>query len=159
MAITSADPTRLLVSTDPTATGTGSIVIEAVAGSRRVPTFYMQALDDSGTVEMTASAPAFATTTSTITLTPSGIAFRTGNFTSTTLSANSNVQLESLQLNPTTLNRTVRQSVRGGITVEIEVESSVPGVGTIVTPVVFSGVTIKHTTRGGHDHESSGVQR
>src|SRR5258708_1638352 len=57
--LTSSDPKRLLLSTSAEKAGSASIVMNIRAGSRFSIEFFVQALAASGTVNFTASAPAF----------------------------------------------------------------------------------------------------
>ncbi|MCI0438824.1 MAG: carboxypeptidase regulatory-like domain-containing protein [Chloroflexi bacterium] len=137
--ITSADPSRLLLSTSASVQGAGSITIQVGAGNTFISTFYLQALADSGSVEITTSAPGYATDTSTITLTPSGFSILTGSFSTTTFAANSNVTVRATSLTPGTLAISSEQDVRGGLSVQIALESLDTSVGTISSPVTING--------------------
>ena len=68
--LTSSDPSRLVLSTSPTVLGTQSVTLGA---SRTV---YMQALEDSGEVTLTATAPGYDSATAKVYLQPSYFAFR-----------------------------------------------------------------------------------
>ena len=72
VTVTSNDPSRLLLSTDPTAAGARSISLSVAGGGRATPTFYVQALGSSGNATYTASAPGFGNATQTVTLASSG---------------------------------------------------------------------------------------
>ncbi len=56
VTLTSTDPSRLLVSADPTQLGTASATVAYSDGSK----LTLQALDDHGAVTLTASIPNFA---------------------------------------------------------------------------------------------------
>jgi hypothetical protein len=108
------------------------------AGSSNIPAFYIQALDKSGTVNITASAPGYANGTSTITMVPSGFYIYSNSFNTTTFSANTSVQIRSARLNPTTLNVATYQHLRGGLTVSVDLTNSDDIVGTLaINPLVF----------------------
>ncbi len=142
VTITSADPSRLLVSNNANTAGAVSTMVTVNAGSTSLPTFYVQALDDAGTVDITATAPGYGPGTATITLQPSGfIIWTPGSFNTTTFAAPTTVQLRSVRLNPTTLNYVTDQPVRAGIApVGVDVLSSDTNVGVMTTsPVVFNG--------------------
>jgi hypothetical protein len=64
VTLTSADPTRLLISTSATLPGQASATL---SGTSNV-SFYLQALENSGTVAVTATAPGFASAMATVTL-------------------------------------------------------------------------------------------
>jgi hypothetical protein len=140
VTITSGDPTRVLLSTSATAVGSASIVQTVPAGSTSVPSFFVQSLAGVGTVQLTASAPGYSDGTATITLNPSGfVIISPGNFTTTTLSTNTTIDVRSGRLSPGTLTFVTAQALRGGLTVSVPVTSSNTNVGTItVSPVVFN---------------------
>jgi hypothetical protein len=142
LTITSADPSRVLLSTNAATVGSASITLQVNAGSRNIPTFYIQALAGSGTVQIIASAPGYATDTSTITLKPSGFYIPRGDFTTNTFAANSDlyIQVACLDSNLNVVTYQYQEAVRGGLTVNVPVTSSNTTVGTITTsPVVFTG--------------------
>ena len=141
VTITSSDPSRLLLAPDSTTAGTPSITRTVNAGTSGVGSFFLQALDDTGTVEFTSSAPGYASDTSTVTLTPSGIDINSpGSFTTTSFSGNTNIQLCAWRLDPTTLVRQASQQVRGGFSVDTLIETDDPDVGVMTnSPVTLSG--------------------
>ncbi|HTO10691.1 MAG TPA: hypothetical protein VMQ51_03905, partial [Candidatus Binatia bacterium] len=83
----------------------------------------------------------------TVTAQPSGFILNTSSFTTTAGAANSIVQVASVRLDPTTLNSSQTQEVRGGATIMVPVTSSDPTVGTITTsPLTFpAGVSTVNT--------------
>ena len=93
--ITSNDPSRLLLSADPTPAGAASIQFVIPGGNRTTPMFYVQALAGSGNASYTASASGFGNVTQTLTLAPSGFVisgpFGFGNLPTTIGAANSNI--------------------------------------------------------------------
>jgi hypothetical protein len=72
VTLTSSDPKRLMLSAKETEAGSGSITLTIPAGGGQA-TYYLQALQDSGTVTYSASAPGYRTRTATVTLAPSGL--------------------------------------------------------------------------------------
>ena len=141
VTITSLDP-NVLLATSATAVGGSTITLSVAAATSNLPAFYVQALADSGTVEIVASAPGYAPDTSTITLAPSGFVISSpGNFTTTTLSPSTAIQVTSGRLNPIFLTFAGGQPIRAGLlSVNVAVTSSDPTVGTItVSPLTFSG--------------------
>jgi hypothetical protein len=72
VTLTSADPTRLLLSASQTEPGSKSIEIKIPAESINA-VYFLQALGDSGEVEYTATAPGFRSRTGVVKLAPSGI--------------------------------------------------------------------------------------
>lgn len=175
VTITSAEPARLLVAPDSTTPGGASINLFVGAGQSAVPTFWVQAIDNTGTVDVIASAPGYANATAAMTLTPSGFAiFTPAMINTSTFAAPTNVQLRPYRLEPATLNRVGSQRLRPGVTVGVDVTSSNTNVGTItVSPVVFTGgdlqlftafdplisgsTTIDVVTPAGFDTPSSGT--
>jgi hypothetical protein len=139
VTITSLNPGALLISASATMEGQASVEIPVVAGSTFVQ-FHLQALQDTGTVEFTASAPGYATATATVTLSPSGFVTFNGDFTTNSFALNTTLTILGAVLSPGTLTYAGSQPVRGGLTVNVPVTSSNPAVGTITTsPVVFTG--------------------
>jgi hypothetical protein len=147
ITITSGDPTKLLVSASGTAAGNanGSLTLNVAQNATSTQAIFLQALDSTGTVTVTVSAPGFSTSTSTMTLAPSGFAINNvGNFTTTTFSTPTVVQVLPYRLSPGTLAIFTNQTVRGGLTVNVPVtatdQTGGPGVGAIVgSPLVFNG--------------------
>jgi hypothetical protein len=147
ITLTSGDPSKVLLSTSATALGTGQITLGVNQGASSTSSFFVQALDSTGPVTLTASALGYTAGTGTITLAPSGFVIHPsllGNFTTTTLSGNTNVPIHSALLNATTLAFAGTQALRGGLApVSVSVTatdlSGGPGVGAIVgSPVTFN---------------------
>lgn len=72
VTITSADPTRLLISASKTEPGSKSVQIKIPADGINAG-YFLQALGSSGEVEYTATAPGFRSRTGVVKLAPSGI--------------------------------------------------------------------------------------
>src|SRR5258706_12577823 len=89
------------------------------AGSTNIPSFYVQALTDSSTAQLRATAPGYTAGTSTITFHPSGFYLNAGDFTTTALSANTTLTVTAARLSPTTLSVGLAQELRGGLSNEI----------------------------------------
>ena len=147
--LTSQDPTKVLLSTSATALGSAQITLPFNNGSSSPSTsFFIQALDNTGTVQVIASAPGFVTQTATVTLTPSGFLINPGfigNFTTTTFSPNTSVQIVAIRLNANLTNAGF-QVLRGGlapVSVTVTATDQPTGgssVGTIVgSPLTFNG--------------------
>jgi len=149
--VTSNDPSKLLLSTDPTAAGTQSIQLSVAGGGRQTPTFYVQALANSGSATYTASANGFGSATQTVNFGPSGFVLASpfglgANFFTTTGAANSTLTVFSGLLDSSN-NFVVAQSLRGGTTASVPVTSANTSVGTItVSPVTVSGGSSSSTT-------------
>ena len=77
VTLTSNDPSKLTFSTTPnnanTGDGTGSITVKILSGHATSPTFYVQALDNTGTVGYSAAATGFGTVNGTVTLAPTAL--------------------------------------------------------------------------------------
>jgi len=155
VTITGADPSKVLLSTDPTVAGSASIGVVVFAGNS-VPSvpIYAQALDGTGTVNLTASAPDFGTGSATVQLVPSGFVLSLSgtcagqDFTTTPVSADTNLTVSAVALDPNTLNDVdlisgcYPDALRlrpGAGSATINITSTSPGVGTITTsPLTFN---------------------
>src|SRR5262249_16517640 len=139
ITVTSADESRVLLSTDFTAPGTKSITLPVAEGAASA-NFYIHALQASGggpitateaTSRYTPAAPA------TVTLVPSGFIISGSDFSTTTQSADTTLSVCVVQLDPTTLNTTAGGTLRAGFPgTTVSLASTTPGVGTIVAPTV-----------------------
>jgi hypothetical protein len=148
LTITSSDPSKVLLSTSPTAAGSASINVTVFqgggVGSIGFPNYYVQALSGTGTVQLTVSAPGsgFASSSFNVTLAPSGFVLEGPNGIGQnfgTLLSNGNVTMtvRAAVLDPNTLNPTlVYEAVRGGFAATVNVSSDNSSVATIAgTPV------------------------
>jgi hypothetical protein len=146
VTISSNNP-NVLLSTSPTVVGSSSITGTVFAGagvnSIGFPTYYVQALANSGTATLTASAPGFASTTFVVTLAPSGFVI-TGpngigaNFGVLMMNGNVTLSVFANVLDPNTLAPTLlSESIRAGVIVAVTSNSS--GVAVIQnSPVTFN---------------------
>jgi len=152
VSVTSNDPARLLLSTSPTAQGTGSLSLSIPGGGRQTPVFYVQALAGSGTAQVTADAGgSFGTATDNVTFGPSGFIIfgpqGPGNPIRSSPGTNTTVTVSAVLLNAQ-LSPLSEQQLRGGLTASVPVTSSNPAFGTITTsPVQFSGGVSSATTQ------------
>jgi hypothetical protein len=148
VTITSADPSKVRLSPNSTTLGseTGTLTLTILAGGSTAG-FFIHALDNTGSVQLTATAPGYTDSTGAVLLRPSGFALGSEScldcspaFTTTTLSAQTALAVRSVRLDPTTLNFDGIQTLRAGISpASVNVTSSNPGVGTITTsPLVFN---------------------
>jgi hypothetical protein len=143
VTVTVADPTKALISTSATTVGSGSLTFNLATGSSSTPSFYIQALEGSGTVQYTATAPGYNTRSGTITLRPSGVMMSTcvvcGSAINTTSSSgNSGVSVFLGRLNPTTLNYEAVQALRPGVgSVSVNLANSNPTVGNLLASTLF----------------------
>lgn len=156
--VTSGDPSKLLLSTDPTVIGTASVSATIPPGWSSISTpIYAQAQNQNtqnpAPVTLTASAPQFDSGTLQVPILPSGFIEDTGciasgnNFSTTLLSGDTTVSVFAVPLNATTLNYdsyyycspTPEQLNPGVGPITINVTSSIPGTGTITSsPLTFN---------------------
>ena len=144
ITITSSDPSKLLISTDPKAAGQASVSI----GPPNFPTIYLQALSDSGQVKVTFSTPGFESKESTVTLYPSSVTFN-----ASVLSYNKSLGVLDLQIGFRMLNPAggfTNLALRGGFgPLNVIVSSGTPAVGTPAPTLPINpgdyGATIKFT--------------
>jgi uncharacterized repeat protein (TIGR01451 family) len=152
VTLTSADPIKVLLSASQTVAGNGSITLNVAQGSF-FGNFYVQALDSTGTVTFTATAPGFQNASTTVTLAPSGfLVSPSGALTTTTFSANTSIQVLATRLTPGSLTASTFQEVRAGagplnVAVTATDQTGGPGVGAIsISPLVFDGGDISKFT-------------
>jgi hypothetical protein len=140
VTITSADPSMVLLSTDPTLGGSASITITIPQGSNFAPQgFYVQALASSGTVQLSLVAPGSSYTPGIVNLTPAaavivspggvGVDFTSGVASDTSLAIKMN-RLNA-DLSPVT-GPNSEQKLRGGLSENITISSSDTTVGSII---------------------------
>ncbi len=148
VTITSADETKVVLSTSATTVGSKSITVQANAGSFQTPAFFVQALAASGTVQLTATATGYANGTVVITLGPSGfVNLNQGTTFTAPLGQDVNLSVFSVLLEATTLKFSRGQAVRAGLTVQVPITSSDTTVGTITSsPVTFQGGETNNST-------------
>lgn len=75
LTITSSDPSRVLVSASPSTPGQASVIVTAQGIGSSTPQFYTQALESSGDVTLTVTAPGYEPATATVHLEPSYFSF------------------------------------------------------------------------------------
>ena len=143
VTVQSADPGKLLLSSDPAQQGKPNITVTILPSSQSAR-FYLQALAGSGSVRITAAAPGFSGATADITLTPSGFYLvtpaSTGTDFTTTLISTPTMTVYTAQLDPTTLAIGQRQTLRSGLSpVPVSLTSSDPKVGVVTeSPLIFA---------------------
>src|SRR5262249_44274494 len=130
-----------------------SITLALTHNSFSVPTFSVQGLASTGNATLTASAAGYTDGTTTINLTPSAIIWNAGDFADN-LGNDVNLPLITIQLNPATLTFGSVQVLRAGLSLSITLNSSVPGVGTIASPIsiaadAFSATALFHPVATG----------
>ena len=140
VTVTIASGTIAKISNSATVLGGTTLTFNNVT-TTSAGTFFVNGLALGGTL-ITVQAPGYSDNTSTVTVQPSGFANTSpgGNFSTTTLSANTLFRVQPARLDPSTLNVSTFQSLRAELTVNVAVTSSDPNVGTITTsPVTFAG--------------------
>jgi len=140
VTVTSTDPTRVLLSTDPNTVGTASVNLPFAPGAVSSETpLYVQALG-TGSVALTATARRSPSAAASAVVVPSGFMFETGSFTTTTQSPNTSVTVAAVALDPATRAHIADQAVRAGFAVDVALANSNGGMGSLtVNPVRFVG--------------------
>jgi hypothetical protein len=144
VTITSTDPTRVLFSANANTVGSASITLNVPAGRRNSQDFFVQSLASSGTVGYFVTAPGFGSASGLVNLAPSGFVMNTpfgqgADFSTTSGAPNSDLAIFSAMLDGG-LNVVAAQPVRGGLTVNVVVDSSNQTVGVITTsPLSIAG--------------------
>jgi hypothetical protein len=151
VTVTSSDPAKVLLTTDPAQIGASSVTLPVAAGATALPPFYIQALASSGAVTLTANAPGYSSGTGSVALTASAFILAgpnsTQNFVTSPISSPTTLTLAVWQLD--SLSRPLAQgSLRSGLPlVAVAVSSSNTSAGTIIgSPVLFNGGDRANTT-------------
>ena len=143
VTVTSSDPSRLLVSASAATPGQASATV-----TQNV--VYAQALGDSGSVTVTASAPGYQTATAQVSLAPAAAVFVAANLgTLTTLSPPVSLQVQLVSYASGTASYYPQQTLRpGAALLAVPVNLSDATVGTVSpAPLVFNpGDCIKSLT-------------
>jgi hypothetical protein len=150
ITISSSDTSKAVLSSTATAAGTSSSITIAVAGGSGLngfgfPSFYVQGLQSSGSVTLTATAANWGSGTITVNLTPSGFVLigpqGMGNdFGTYSNSGQTPLTVQAMQLDPVTNAPQVAQAVAGGLSEIVSVSSGSSSVGTIPnSPVTIHG--------------------
>jgi hypothetical protein len=124
VTVTSSDPSRVLVSATPLATGQPSVTVTE-------GTVYAQALADSGSVNLTAAAPGYQSTTVRVALSQSQVVIGNPNYSTSLTTLSPPFALEG-RLTPTS-GGTPQARRPGSAPLTVPIMLSDPGVGT-VTP-------------------------
>jgi hypothetical protein len=166
VTMTSADGSKLLLSTREDQLGSPAITITVPAG-QLIATYYLQGLGDAGVVTYDAAAPGFRSSTARIELAPSGfiVAYegygppdeaavrRKGGYSnsrefyaslSDAKAHPMHVTVYSVHLDPDTKRAAdiTVQPLRPGVTATVVLKSTDPGVGTVESPVTIgSGIS------------------
>jgi hypothetical protein len=148
VTVTSSDPSRLLVSADPNAMGSASVTVPQLSGHP----IYLQALDNQGSVIITASMPSYNDGSAVVHLGSAGVGLYvdttnsipvsgvTGTYSTTTQSPQTRISLALFIVDPNSGRSLGAAGIpRPGIgPLHVEVRSSNVSAGTIVgSPAVF----------------------
>jgi hypothetical protein len=143
VTITSNDP-NVVLSASPTGAGSSTLSLTVFQGggvnSIGFPNYYIQALSDSGTAQLTVSAPGFASSNITVTQSPSGFVIEGpngigGNFGVVLVNGDVALTVRAAVLDRNTGNPLLLyQPVRGGFSTTVDITSSAPGVATLIGP-------------------------
>jgi hypothetical protein len=139
LTLSTSDPS-LLISTNRDTVGLQSVPINLAAGATSV-SIFLQSLASTGAVTLTASMPAYQTSTRDITLNPSGFyAWASGNIR---VGQDASIRIYSAVLMPGTFARITEQPVRAGVSYTINLQSSNPTVtnGTPLPSFTFNSTT------------------
>lgn len=141
ITITSADPSRLVISDDATALGTGALAFNTRSGRQ----IYLQAIGGTGDVELTAAGPNVGEAKTTIRIVPSGVAWTTESLSVTALETPGKDQtpgasLAAYALDPENLAPLAMQAARPGLD-PLTLESSNPAVAAPVSASVSLNLT------------------
>jgi hypothetical protein len=135
VTVTSNSTSVATVSSSATAAGSGTISFSGITAS--TPTFYIQGMSV-GTTTLTVTAPGYADATIHVTVSPSGFVMDSTSFR-TTAGADTTVKIAPAVLDATSLSFVGLQPLRGGLTVPVAMTSGTPSIGTITSPVNFTG--------------------
>jgi len=124
MTISSADPS-LLISLNQNTQGSQVVAPTLSAGSTSI-LVYLQSLASSGSVQVSASMASYNTANQTFTLLPSGFyAWSSGNIS---VGQSAQISVYSAVLQAGTFQRITEQTVRGGVSYTIQLQSSNPSI-------------------------------
>jgi hypothetical protein len=135
VTVTSNSPAVATVTSNPTAAGASSVSFNNITAS--TPSFYIQGRSI-GATTLTVSAPGYADATIHVTVSPSGFVMDTTSFR-TTAGADTTVSVAPAVLDSSSLNFVGLQALRGGLTAQVSMTSGTPSIGTITSPINFTG--------------------
>ncbi len=136
ITVTNSNPAVLAISVDETVLGSGSTLTFPNVADSFARVFYVQGLA-AGMATLTISAPGYETTTSTVTVLPSGLVLTQGSFSTTTFSSPNSVGVVSVF---TDGNGNVQGSLplSPGVSATVPLASANTGVGTVPASVTLS---------------------
>jgi putative flippase GtrA len=140
VTITSSDAALVRLAARPGDSGTNPLIVPVSQGSNQF-FLYVHGMAGSGSATLTASAPSYSNGVSVVNLTPSAFVLDGPNGIGSSFLANLNqtttVTVRSYRLDAS-LNPVQAQPLRGGLTMPVTLNSSLPSVGTITPSVSFS---------------------
>ncbi|HKL50467.1 MAG TPA: hypothetical protein VJ908_04820, partial [Wenzhouxiangellaceae bacterium] len=148
ITLTVADGSTALISADPAAVGSTSITFSGVDNTSS-RTFYVQGIAQ-GSTTITASAAGYNDAVRSLDVTPSGFHLVSSDFSTTTFSGNSTIDVRLYRLRTSDTIRLEQQELRPGFgPVGVAVTSSDPAVGAITaSPLSFQPNGASRLTTG-----------
>jgi hypothetical protein len=137
ITIDSDDGARVRTAIAETGTGGPSVALTGV-DSTGYQFVWIHGISQGQTATLTFAASGYASTTLEVIVDPSGFVTTTQDFLTTTTSSNESITIVAARLESGTGRYVETQEVRGGLTVQVPVNSSAPDVGTITTSPVFA---------------------
>ncbi len=142
VTLTSSDPSKVVLSTSPAVSGLPSITLPVGAGNTALPVFYLQALSGTGMATITGSATGYTSGTAPVALFPTAVVINSpndgGDFTTTTISAATQLTLSLWQLDKT-FRPFMSGQLRPGAFANVTVGSTNTGAGDIAgNPAQFN---------------------
>ena len=146
VTVTSQDASLVTISTDNTLAGSASVTFANVTQSFVGSIFLQGRRQGSTTIQVQAAG--YADGTSTMTITPAGVVWITSDFSTTTFSAPTALNLRTVRLQAGTLAVQQAQALRGGLAMQVAIQNATPTVGTILTtPVQITGGSSNASTQ------------
>jgi hypothetical protein len=141
VTLTSNNPSLLLLAVAATDAGQSSIQVN-VPASGTTATYYVQALGSTGTATYKASATGYADGNGSIQLTPSGVVLSSTfdiPFLSVASGSTVDMKVNMAQLNAADNTFNQVQQLRGGLTLNVTVNTGNGGIATVDSPVTIAG--------------------
>ena len=132
---------QLLFAANPTSAGQATLQITVPAGSNTAA-YYVQATGNSGTPTYTATASGYAPGSAIVARTPSGVVLSSNfdlPFTSLVVGATVSAKVSMAQLDPGTNGYVSSQALRGGLSLNVTINTDNAGVTTVDSPVTING--------------------
>lgn len=136
VTLTSNSPGTFVLSKSPLVAGSGTITFAGI-NNASVLSFYVQGITANNST-ITISAPGYASLTVPVASNPSSFVIVASNFSTTTFSPNTAVQISPVILNPGVLTVASYALLGPAASVQIALASGTPTVGTVATPITFN---------------------